>query len=120
MSEEVKEGLKTEGEGSQKPITQEQLKYMRKQAAMELAEYRKRLRESVELKELQTRELELNIKYYHLRQEHKKIQVLIQEEEAKEIAEAQARQEAAKKPKLEVVKTGKPRTEQEIESAKAE
>ena len=117
--EEVKKG--EESKQGRVP-TQEEIKRMRKQAALDLAEYKRRVRESVELKRLQVEELELNIRYYHVRQEHKKIEVLIQEEEAKEHAEMQKARVAAEKKtaKLEVVKTGKPRTEEEIEKAKEE
>jgi hypothetical protein len=80
-----------------KPLTTEQVKRMRKEAAMELADYKRRLRESVELKKLQVEELELNIRYYHVSKEHEKIEALIQEEQAKKKAEAQKVMEEAKK-----------------------
>ena len=124
MKEEevINEEVKNEEAPEQRIPTQEEIRRMRKQAALDLAEYKKRLRESVEMKRLQVEELELNIKYYHVRQKHKKVQLLIQEEEAKERAEMQKAKQVAEKraAKLEVVKTGKPRTEEEIEKAKEE
>lgn len=83
-----------------KEYSPEQVKRMRKEAAMELADYKKRLRESVELKELQVRELELNIKFYHVSKEHEKIEELIRQEEAKRKAEAQKVMEESKKSKI--------------------
>ncbi len=121
--EEVKaKGEEVAENKSQRIPTREEINRMRKLEAAQLAEYKRRVRESVELKRLQVEELELNIRYYHVRQEHKKIEVLIQEEEAKEQAEMQKARAAAERKanKLEVVKTGKPRTEEEIEKAKAE
>ena len=80
-----------------KPLTAEQVKKMRKEAAMELSDYKKRLRESVEIKRLQIEELKLNIEYYHVSKEHEKVEALIQEEQAKKQAEAQKVMEEAKK-----------------------
>lgn len=123
MEEEVKETAleETQNQDEGRIPTKEEYKRMQKEAAMQLADYKRRIRESVELKRLQVEELELNIKYYHVRQEHKKIQLLIQEEEARERAEMmQKRAMDEKKAKLEVVKTGKPRTEEEIAKAKEE
>jgi len=102
--------------------TQEEIKRMRKQAAVDLADYKRRLRDSVELKRLQVEELELNIRFYHVRQEYKKVEVLIHEEEAKEKAEMQKfkEEQEKKKAKLQVVKAGKPRTTDEIVKAKEE
>lgn len=121
------EEVKQKGEESaeikpQRVPTKEEINRMRKLEAQNLAEYKRRVRESVELKRLQVEELELNIRYFNVRQEHKKIEALIHEEEAKEQAEMQKAKAAAerKASKLEVVKTGKPRTEEEIEKAKEE
>jgi len=125
MSEEVKQEGEVQANKpeTQRFPTQEEIKRMRKQAAMDLADYKKRLRESVELKRLQVEEIELNIRFYHVRQEHKKVAVLIQEEEAKEQAEmekAKKENELKKAKKIEVVKVGKARTEDEIKQAKEE
>lgn len=121
--EEVKETAQeeTQNQNEGRIPTKEEYKRMQKEAAMQLADYKRRLRESVEMKRLQVEELELNIRYHHVRQEHKKLQVLIQEEEARERAELMQKQATEeKKRKLEVVKTGKPRTEEEIAKAKEE
>lgn len=76
-------------EPPKKPLSQNDIARMRKEAAMELANYKKRIRESVELKELQVRELQLNIEYYHVSKEYEKINELVQKEEAMRKAEAQ-------------------------------
>lgn len=102
--------------------TQEEIKRMRKQAAVELAEYKKRLRESVELKRLQVEELELNIKFFELRGKHRQVEAAMAEEEAMEKAQMQKMQEEAKsktKPKIEIPHVGSARTDEEIEAAKS-
>lgn len=102
------EDVKKEGEVQAKTEripTQEELKRMRKQAAFEMAEYKRRLKESVELKRLQVDEIELNIRYYHARQEHKRIQKAIEEEEARELAEEQKlKEEQEKKDNQKIIK----------------
>lgn len=123
MKEQEEEVNNTEDQAPRIP-TQEEFKRMRKQAAMDLAEYKRRLRESVELKRLQTEELELNIKFYHLRQEYKKVEGLMHQEEALERADRQQAEENIKnqekkmKARVQPVPTGKPRTKEEIEEVK--
>lgn len=118
MKEEGKvvEMPQTSGE---KIPTQEHLKRMRKDTAIQLADYKKRLKESVELKRLQVEELELNIKFYHVSKEYQSIELLMMEEQAKEAAE---RQEKMRKQqpasKLDIHFVGEARTEEEIEEAK--
>lgn len=92
--------IKSTGKDIKAPVrslSAEQVRRMRKEAAMELADYKKRLRESVELKRLQVEELELNIRFYQVSREHEKVEALIREEEARKKAEAQKVMEEAKK-----------------------
>ena len=109
------------GKAAEKKPTPAQIKEFRKEQAMQLANYKKRLRESVEMKELQVREIELNIKYYNVSKEYAKIEEILQEEEAKKQAQIQKEKEEANKApksKLEVVRTGVGRTDAEIEEGK--
>jgi hypothetical protein len=70
-----------------------QQKAMEKNAALELAAYKKRLRESVELKRLQVEELELNIAYFAANKEWKKLQPEVEAIEAEERAKMQKERE---------------------------
>jgi predicted RNase H-like nuclease (RuvC/YqgF family) len=86
-------------------------KEFRKRQAMDLADYKKRLREGNDLKKLQVEELELNIRYYHAKREwfdlREKLEQLDNEEQevlAQEAAKRKQevenlRKEAAKKKK---------------------
>lgn len=106
-----------------------QEKMMRKQAEMELNDYKKRLRAGNELKRLQVEELELNILYYHNKKEwldlgpalevlEKRERKIIaderekekkeREEFAKKMKEAKQKEEE-EKPKIVVPKMGKAR-----------
>lgn len=105
-------------------------KEMRKRAAMDLADYKKRLRENNELKRLQVEELELNISFYENKKKWMDLAPAMEELEAREkaiIAEErkkqqkmleeqhkmaeEAKKEEAKNNKPEIIlpKTGKPR-----------
>ena len=99
----------------------QQVKVQRKRAADELTDYKKRVRSSNELKELQVRELELNIAYYKNKKEWMDLAPAMEELEAEEQAirdKAQKeREEAMKalkkkdaKPKIVSVGGGKPRS----------
>lgn len=104
---------------NEKPeYTQEQLKRMAKEQSMQFANYKKRLRESVEIKELQVKEIELNIAYYEATKAYAVIENILMEEEARNQAQIQKEKDDANKPKLEIVKTGVPRTEEEIKEIK--
>lgn len=97
MSQEVKkeEEVGKSPEPTQKEIQEQNRKnsLLQKQAAADLAAYKKRLRESVELKRLQVEELELNVKYFEVNKEWKEMQPEIEEFEAQERAERQKQQE---------------------------
>jgi hypothetical protein len=92
-------------------------KEFQKRAAMELASYKKRLKEGVELKRLQVEELELNIKYYEAKKAWLDLQPKVDELDAREQALAQkahedmekARAKKKKEGDLLTVKHGKPR-----------
>ncbi len=94
-----------EGEGGKliapKPMTEaEQIrkqKIGRKQAEVELADYKKRLRSSNELKQMQVDELRLGIDYYNYKVEFKKLKPKMDELDAIEEAEAKKEQEKQKK-----------------------
>lgn len=95
-------------EVEKKPPTLEQIKKMRKAEAMDFAEYKRRLRDSVELKKLQVEELELNVKYFHVRKEYDRVEKLVADEEAVKKAEAmRMREEIELKVKAEKPQTPK-------------
>ena len=81
-------------------MTEEQkLKIMQKQAARELADYKKRISDAVSIKTLQNQELKLNIEYYELRMKWLDIQPKIDELEKREqefAAMKQAKEQAVK------------------------
>lgn len=106
--------MSTQEEGEMRVPTQEEIKRARKQAAMELADYKKRIKESVELKRLQVEELELNVRFYYASKEYEQVEQKIMEEEAKRKAEKQQKA----KSKIEIPHVGEARTEEEIEEAK--
>ena len=101
------------------------MKDAQKRQAMELAAYKKRLKESNELKSDQVKELELNIRYYEVKKQWMDLQpevealdareqALIQKarEEQKAAMEARAaaeKGEATKKPEILIPEVGKPR-----------
>mgnify|MGYP000924530433 CR=1 FL=1 len=90
--EEKKEEGKTVAMTSpeeRKPLSQQEMKMLQKKAAMDLADYKKRLRDSVDLKRLQVEEVKLNIEYYHASKEYEKITKLMQQEEEQRKAEAE-------------------------------
>ena len=101
MSEEKEEGKMPTGEP-----TEAQKKQMRKQQAAEFSEYKKRLRENVEMKRLQNEELVLNIQMYKNRKEFRDLQPKIQELEALEQADLLKAQEEYRKAMEEKVKGG--------------
>ena len=89
---------------------------IRQEAERELNDYKKRLTKSNELKEMQVKELELNIAYYHKKKEWLDLIPKMDDLEAKEakmLAEEAEKQkkaeEAAKKPDIVVPKMGTPR-----------
>jgi hypothetical protein len=105
-----------------------QRKLQQKQAASELADYKKRIRASNELKQLQVDELRLNLEYYKYRKELKDLAPEMEEFEAlmeaeqKEFQERQRKEyeeyisqqkkkeeEKEKKPEIIQPKIGKPR-----------
>lgn len=95
-----------------------EMKRQEREEALRFADYKKRLKESVEVKRLQVEELELNVKFYKVSKEYEQISKLIEEEEALRKAEALKMKEDIEKKskqKLEKVKVGKPRTDEEIE-----
>jgi len=102
MSTEVKKEMEkvgAEAVPTQKEI-QEQNKrnaLMQKQAALDLAAYKKRLRESVELKRLQVEELELNIHYFEVNKAWEDLQPEVEAYEAQKKAEHQKQQEEYEK-----------------------
>jgi len=73
-----------------------QIKAMRKHQASQLADYKKRLREAVEMKKMQFEELDYNIKYYKAKLEYKELAPKIAELEALEQAEIAEMNERAK------------------------
>lgn len=104
----------------QPPLTEQQKlarqKQIQKEAAVQLANYKKRLEEGVKLKRLQVEELELNIKYFEAKVAWKALQPEIEELEAQEQAEMKKLEESQRqsmklksKPDITTVKTGKPR-----------
>lgn len=108
------------GEAKHVP-TKEEVKRRAKQAAIELADYKRRLRESVELKRLQVEEIELNIRYHEAREQYKTIMDIVakeEEEEARLEAEQAEKNKAAQN--IEIAHHGQRRTEEEIEQAKKE
>jgi hypothetical protein len=135
MNPEVQEGALPQGaEIVDKPLTQAEINKRqreeaatRKAAATELADYKKRLRASNDLKREQCEEIELNIRFYHAKKQWLEMQDKIEELEAKEqalIAEekkkqkefmeelkkkAEAKEKEEKAPDIIVPKTGKPR-----------
>jgi len=99
-------------------------KQQEKDAAVQLTNYKKRLRESILLKREQVEEFELNIKYFKVQKEWIELQPEIQkyeaEQQAKEAKENELREQMQKSqeeqanskdatPKIVVAKTGKPR-----------
>ena len=117
---------------AQKPMTEaermRQQKIQQKQALAELADYKKRLRASNELKQMQTDELRLGVEYYKYKVEFRELKPKMDELDA--IEEAEAAEEKARqkkeydayiekqkelekkkeeKPDIIVPKTGKPR-----------
>ena len=74
-----------------KPMTEaeqmRQQKIQRKRAEVELADYKKRLRSSNELKEMQTHELELGIAYFNAKVEFRALKPKMDELDALEDAE---------------------------------
>jgi hypothetical protein len=132
MSEE--EGVQVQAEVVEKPVMptkaeiEEQKRtqaIIRKRAIQELADYKKRLRESNELKELQVKEFELNIAYFKNKKEWMDLgpelealeareQAIIAEQRKKkqmQLMEAEKNQREAKAdtPKIILPKVGKPR-----------
>ena len=104
--------------------TQAQIKAMQKQQAAEFAAYKKNLRENVEVKELQVKELELSLRYLKARidwldaqPEIEKLEAREAQQKAQDQAKAEARKraenhEATAQPepnKIVPVKLGKPR-----------
>lgn len=77
---------------AERPMTEAEMiknqKIMQKQAATELADYKKRLRTSNEVKELQVAELELGIRYYKAKVEFRELRPKMEELDALEAAEA--------------------------------
>lgn len=124
----IKEGEEKMLSGAKKEkkeLTEQEIVQLRKaqqkNAAMELANYKKRLRESVEISELQVKELRYKIEYYELKSKWLDLQPNIEtleQQEAKFIAEQQKKQEEAqnksqqaeKKPNIVLPKQGKPRS----------
>lgn len=86
---------------SSKPLTEAQRiqkqKVKQKQAMVELADYKKRLRSSNELKAMQVEELKLGIDYYNYKVEFKKLKPKMDELDA--IEEAEAKEEQARQKK---------------------
>ena len=95
--------------------TKEEVRRRAKQAANELANYKRRLRESVDLKRLQVEEIELNIRYHNAREEYKDILEIVAKEEA---AEQEATAKENKALDIEIAHKGKRRSAEEIEQAK--
>jgi hypothetical protein len=118
----IKEGeekLFSEATETKKELTEQEMiqlrKAQQKNAVMELANYKKRLKESVEISELQVQELKYKIEYYQLKEQWFNLQDDIrklEEKEAKLIAEQQQQIQAAKsqnKPNIILPKQGKSR-----------
>lgn len=86
---------------AEKPLTEAQRmqkqKVKQKQTMTELADYKKRLRSSNELKQMQVDELKLGIDYYKYKVEFKKLKPKMDELDAIEEAEAKKEQERQKK-----------------------
>ena len=110
-----------------KALSAQQIKMIQKRQAMELAEYKRRLKDSVELKRLQVEEVELNLRYFEAKKAWKIANEEIMKLEAEEQAEEQRLEELRKKemeeklpakPKIIGVEKGKPRTEEEIAEGK--
>jgi len=91
MSEETKHRKMTPSE----QIAAE--KRMQKEASMQLSAYKKRLKESVELKQLQVEELELNIRYYNAKKMWLDLQPKVEELDARERAEIAKSEEEMRK-----------------------
>lgn len=129
MKEEGKE-VAMEVEGIVKeatPKTEKQIKQeqqeaakraalLQKHVAQELADYKRRLRESVEMKRLQVEELKLNLEYFHYRKELQSVEKEMSEMEAKEKAQLKAEEESKK---VIPIKRGKPKNDAEIAEAKS-
>lgn len=81
---------------SEAEVMREQ-KRIQKQVAVELADYKKRLAASNEVKRLQVEELELANRYYHAKVEFRSLQPKMEELDAIEEAEAKEEKERQKK-----------------------
>lgn len=120
MSEETKHRKMTPSE----QVAAE--KRMQREAASQLSAYKKRLKESVDLKQLQVEEIELNIRYYNAKKMWLDLQPEVEKLEAREkaeIAKTQAELEkqmkeneekvkkSEEKPTITIAKQGKAREE---------
>ena len=70
-----------------------QRKFAQKQASLELADYKKRIRASNEIKQLQVDEIRLGIEYYKYKVEFRELQPKMEELDALEAAEAKEAKE---------------------------
>ena len=118
ITEEGEKNMLLGAKNEKKELTEQEMiqlrKAQQKNAAMELANYKKRLRESVEISELQVQELKYKIEYYQLKEQWFDLQgdiVKLEEKEAKLIAEQQQIQAAKSqnKPNIILPKQGKSR-----------
>ena len=94
--------LNADGSKAEAPVITEaeahrQQKIMQKQATIELADYKKRLRASNEIKQLQVDEMRLGVEYYKYRKEFRDLQPAMEELDA--LMEAEAKEEKARQKK---------------------
>lgn len=123
VKEEVQE-VQVKEEGKSRKETEKEMMEIRKKAQADLIHYKKRLKESNDLKELQVRELELNIAYYKNKKEWLDLQGEVEKLEKREMeairnerermrreAEAQTKSDESKK--IIISKMGKPREKEQ-------
>lgn len=105
------EEVKQEAKEISQAEREKQMRYFAKKAQQELNDYKKRLKASVELKRLQTEELELNIKYFELAKAWDDMQKDVQEYEAQKLAQEQQTRAEMEKKQSNIItpKIGKPR-----------
>jgi hypothetical protein len=97
-------------------ISKQQMAMLQKRAQNDLANYKKRLNESVMLKRLQVEEIELNIAYFLGKKKMKELNEEMMAMEAEDLALEQEheKQRVEAEAKINGVKQGTPRTEEEI------
>lgn len=110
---------------TEEQLKQKEEKHRKAQEARALSEYKKNLRENVEVKRLQVEELELNVRFYHAKKAWIEIQdeiPKIEEAEAQMIAKAKKEEYERQQKIKQMVKEAeeKEKADKEKEKPKAE